>query len=85
MQSGLVRITPTNQRATLDNKTMRNGRKKGFQGNFLAGMRRQKLAKSSKRKQCNESMRLALVLEDTGAGNGIRTRDPRLGKAMLYR
>ena len=31
----------------------------------------------------------ALDLEDlrfnTGAGNGIRTRDPRLGKAMLYR
>ena len=24
-------------------------------------------------------------IENTGAGNGIRTRDPRLGKAMLYR
>ena len=24
-------------------------------------------------------------LDNTGAGNGIRTRDPRLGKAMLYR
>ena len=43
-------------------------------------MRRQKLAKTSKRKQCDESLILALVLEETGAGNGIRTRDPRLGK-----
>ena len=25
------------------------------------------------------------TIENTGAGNGIRTRDPRLGKAMLYR
>ena len=48
-------------------------------------MRMQKWAKEEERKQYDESLILALVLEETGAGNGIRTRDPRLGKAMLYR
>ena len=46
-------------------------------------MRMQKWAKEEERKQYDESLILALVLEETGAGNGIRTRDPRLGKVIF--
>ena len=31
------------------------------------------------------STSMDFLMLNTGAGNGIRTRDPRLGKAMLYR
>ncbi len=46
---------------------------------------RDEKTKKGKRKQCHDLLILALALKETGAGNGIRTRDPRLGKAMLYR